>query len=865
MNQIISWNLKRYCHILKTCISERDILTGKSLQTLFIKSIIPPSTYISNHFIILYAKCRRIVSARNAFDYTHNPNVFTYNTMIAAYVKESQMDIARHLFVQIPSPDIVSWNILVSGYADRGDTLSAFNLFTQMRMMGLEMDGFTLSGLLNASRDDIVLITQIHSVAVCSGFDAFVSVCNALLTYYSKNGFLEEAKRVFDEMSVIKDEVSWNSMIVAYGQHREGLKALQVFQEMILRDFNVDMFTLACVLTAFTCVEDFRGGLQFHAKLIKTGCHENSHVGSGLVDLYSKCGDGVLGAKKVFEEIREPDLVLWNTMISGYSQKEKHSEDALDCFRRMQRVGYYPDDCSFVCVISACSNLSSPSQGKQLHSLALKSDIPINRISVSNALIAMYSKCGNLQDARRLFQTMPEHNTVSFNSIIAGYAQHGHGTKSLLMFQKMLELEVLPTSITFVSVLSSCAHTGMVDEGWKYFNMMKEKFGIEPDAEHYSCMIDLLGRAGKLDEAERLIETMPFDPCSISWGALLGACRTHGNVELGAKAASHCLRLEPNNAAPYVMLANIYASAGRWEEYATVKRLMRDRGVKKKPGCSWIEVKKNIHVFVAEDRCHPMIREIHIFLEEMSKKMKLAGYVPDLRWALVKDDCLEGEKEMVLGHHSEKLAVAFGLMNTQDGEPILVVKNLRICGDCHNAIKFISAIVGREITVRDSLRFHCFKEVKDTTDSIGTREFMHKIGLQVNYVPSFIECSWIKPGEDEVMLNPDGSVTASSCGYGDVLRNREGVVLGAYTGSSLNRSVTFQELLAVEKGLECTLLMNLKKVRVATDSYRAMQIIQCKETIPWLVSQRHSQWPPKSFRLSPGLRAYAAFIPSLDV
>ncbi|KAE8010412.1 hypothetical protein FH972_006783 [Carpinus fangiana] len=710
MNQI-SWSLQTFCHLLKTCIARKDLLPGKSLHALYIKALVPPSTYISNHFILLYSKCGRLSAARHAFDWTLDPNVFSFNAIVAAYAKESKTGIAHQLFDQIPQPDLVSYNTLISAYADRGDTEPAFCVFKGMRETGLHMDGFTLSGMITACCDGIDMIRQFHSLAVSGGFDSYVSVNNTLVTYYSKNGFLEEAKRVFYGMGEVRDEVSWNSMIVAYGQHREGINALGLFQEMVRRGFDVDMFTLASVLTAFTCVEDLLGGLQFHAKLIKTGFHQNSHVGSGLIDLYSKCRGGMSDCRKVFEEIPEPDLVLWNTMISGFSQNEDFSKDALYCFRQMQRVGYRPDDCSFVCVISACSNLSSPSQGKQIHAIAIKSEIPFNRISVNNALVAMYSKCGNLQDSRRLFDRMPEHNTVSLNSMIAGYAQHGIGTESLHLFQQMLETDIAPSSITFISVLSACAHTGKVEEGQSYFNMMKEKFSIEPEAEHYSCMIDLLGRAGKLSEAERLIETMPFSPGSIEWAALLGACRTHGNMELAVKAGNHFLRLEPSNAAPYVMLANMYASAGKWEEVAGVRKLMRDRGVKKKPGCSWIEVNKRIHVFVAEDSSHPMIKEIHEYLGEMLRKMKGAGYVPDVRWALVKDDETgRGEKEIRLGYHSEKLAVAFGLISTKDGEPILVVKNLRICGDCHNAIKFISAIAGREITVRDAHRFHCFKE-----------------------------------------------------------------------------------------------------------------------------------------------------------
>lgn len=578
------------------------------------------------------------------------------------------------------------------------------------------MDGFTLSAAITSCCDNVSLIGQLHALVVSGGFDAYASPGNTLILNYSENGFIGEAERVFGEMGVTRDEVSWNSMMVAYGRHREGLKAMALFKEMTHRGVNVDMFTQSSLLTAFTCLEDLFGGLQFHARLIKSGFHQNPHVGSGLIDLYSKCGDGnnaISDSRKVFEEIPVADLVLWNTMISGYSQNEEFSESALDCFRGMQRAGHQPDGCSFVCVISSCSNLSSPLQGKQIHSLLIKSDISSNEISVSNALITMYSKCGNLKDARRLFDRMPEHNTVSLNSMIRGYAQHGMGMESLFLFEKMVQMEFVPTGITFVSVLSACAHTGKVENGWEYLKMMKEKFGIVPETEHYTCMIDLLGRAGKLSDAERLIETMPYDPGCIAWSSLMGACRTHGHIELAVKAANKLIQLDPSNAAPYVMLSHMYAGAGRREEVATIKRLMRDRGVRKKPGCSWIEVGKRVHVFMAEDASHPMIREIYEYWEAMLMKMKQTGYVPDLRWVSVRDDgALDGEKQARLGHHSEKLAVAFGLISTKEHEPILVIKNLRICGDCHNAIKFISAIAGREITVRDTHRFHCFKDGK---------------------------------------------------------------------------------------------------------------------------------------------------------
>ncbi|KAE8695975.1 Pentatricopeptide repeat-containing protein [Hibiscus syriacus] len=532
----ISWTIQNFRDLLKTCISHRNVLAGKSFRTLYIKVIVPSSTYLSNHFILLYSKCGLLTTAHNAFHHTQHLNTFSFNAIIAAYSKESLPSVAHQLFDQIPHVDLVSYNTLISAYADCGRTEPALGLFKRMRQLCLEMDGFTLSGVITACLNDVFLFRKIHCFVVFGGFDAYASVNNALLSCYSKEGFLEEAKR--------------------------RVKALALFQEMVKREFDVDMFTLASVLTTFTSLKNLLGGFQFHAMLIKTGFHQNAQAASGLIDLYSKCRGDMSDCRKIFEEVYRPDLVLWKTLISGYSLNEELSMEALECFREMQVVGYHPDDCSFVNVISASSNLSSPSQGRQIHALVTKSDVP-NQIQVNNALIAMYSKCGNLQDGRRLFDRMPKHNTRN----------------------------IPPTSITFISVLSACAHTGKVEKGQKYFNDMKE-FGIETEVEHYSCMIDLLGRAGKLHEAEKLIKSMPVIPGSIGWAALLGASKIHWSV-------------------------------GKWEEAAMVRKLMRDRGVRMKPGCSWIEVNKRIHVFVAEDISHPMIEEIYKYLEEMGRKIKL--------------------------------------------------------------------------------------------------------------------------------------------------------------------------------------------------------------------------------------------------
>ncbi|PKA49684.1 Pentatricopeptide repeat-containing protein [Apostasia shenzhenica] len=600
--------LFRFRDLLKSCIADNDLAGGSCLQALYIKSAVPPSTYLANHFVLLYSRCRLLDLARQTFDDIPFPNVFSYNALLAAYVHESQTHLAVSLFADIPDPDLVSFNTLLSAYSAAGRTTDAVGLFSRMRRHGSDMDGFTISSVVSSLVNSG--INQLHAVAITTGHLSYVSINNALVSSYSRAGFLNEAEQVFDEIPMnARDEISWNCMIVAHGQHREGLKALTLFQDMIRRGFNVDMYTLASVLTAFTALRDFHGGAQFHAFLIKSACQKNLHVGSGLVDLYSKCSK-ILDAKMVFEEVEYPDLVLWNTMISGFSLIDECSEEGLQCFRGMQRAGFRPDDCSFACVISACSNLSSPLQGQQLHSLALKTEFPRNLVSVHNALIAMYSKCGNLKDAHKLFVRMPERNPVSYNSMIAAYEQHGHGVDALELFREMVFSGNEPTSITFISVLSACAHTGRVDEGQRYFDSMETEHGIKPGKEHYLCMINLLSRAGRFAEVEKMIKTMPFDPGPVGWAALLGACRTHGYIQLGTWAAEKLLELDPSNATVYVMLSNMYASSGRWEEMAKSRRLMRDRGAKKKPGCSWIEVGKKTHVFVSDDVSHPRIKEI---------------------------------------------------------------------------------------------------------------------------------------------------------------------------------------------------------------------------------------------------------------
>lgn len=329
-------------------------------------------------------------------------------------------------------------------------------------------------------------------------------------------------------------------------------------------------------------------------------------------------------------------------------------------------------------------------------------------VYVGTSVVDMYSKCGRVEMARKAFHRIKEKNILSWSAMIAGYGMHGHGQEALEVFNEMRRLGLKPNYITFVSVLAACSHAGLLNEGRHWYNAMRKEFGIEPGIEHYGCMVDLLGRAGCLDEAYGLIREMRVKPDAAMWGALLSACRIHKNVKLAEIASDRLFELDATNSGYYVLLSNIYAEAGMWKDVERMRVLVKTRGVEKPPGYSSVEVKGNTHLFYVGDKRHPQHKEIYAYLDKLLERMQEAGYAPNTGSVL--HDLDEEEKESMLRIHSEKLAVAFALMNSAQGSVIHVIKNLRVCTDCHTAIKIITKLTGREIVVRDIKRFHHFKD-----------------------------------------------------------------------------------------------------------------------------------------------------------
>ncbi|XP_057870779.1 putative pentatricopeptide repeat-containing protein At1g68930 isoform X2 [Cryptomeria japonica] len=490
-----------------------------------------------------------------------------------------------------------------------------------------------------------------------------------------------------------------------YAQNGPFEKALDTFKQMEMAGVKPNPRTITSVLPSCAKMGALEEGMEIHRSIIKSGFLAEDIVMSALVGMYAKCGS-IHKARALFDKMPQKNVVSWTAMIAGYAQNGL-IEKALENLKQMQLTGVNPNSATFVSILPACAKMGALEQGVEIHQSIIESGF-LSDVVVVSALVDMYAKCGRIHKARELFDKMFQRDAVSWSVMIAGYAMHGFHKDSLRLFELMKHSGTYPDHISFVSVLFACSHAGLVEKGAKHFNAMSNAYGIMPTMDHFICMVDILGRAGYLEEALKFIIKMPVKPEVVVWMCLLGACRSRKNTRLGAFTAILLFELDPKYTAPYVLLSNIYAEVGRWGDVQQVRKLMTDREIKKVPGCSWIEVHKVVHVFYVGDRLHPQTQEIYAELQKLSWEMKAEGYFSDSRYVV--NDVEVEEKETFLCHHSEKLAIAFGLLNTSPGTTIRVVKNLRVCVDCHTATKFISKIAGREIIVRDWNRFHHFRQ-----------------------------------------------------------------------------------------------------------------------------------------------------------
>jgi pentatricopeptide repeat protein len=700
-----------YASLLKICTDMKALKEGKQVHTHMQKSGVNLPVILGTKLVSMYIKCGSLEDARDVFDKMPKRNTFLFSAMIGVY--------ARH-----------------------GQGKEALNLYRRMQAEGVQPDKAIFVSILKMCSEllDTALeqTREIHDDVVRSGFESDLLVGNALIDMYGKCGDMENARQVFDKMFK-RDVVSWTVIIAGYVEMGCADETFELFRRMQKEGVKPNSITVTSVLPMCANLAALRWGKEIQGYIIRGEFEENVFVGSALVDMYGKCGH-LENARRVFDKMPERDVVSWNAMVASYAQRGYHEEAlelfhqmqvegiqpnviswnaliggyaqngngnyALKLFRQMQQVGLKPNSITVASILPACAQLAALQQGKEIHDYVFRRGFESD-VVVASAVVAMYAKCGSIEDARQVFKKMSRRDTIAWNTMIVALAMHGHGEDALALFYEMQDAGLKPNHVTFAGILSACSHGGLVNEGWQFFHSMYRYYHIKPDADHYACMVDLLSRAGCLDEAYDFIKKMPMKPSASAWGALLAACRIHGNVELGKCAAERLFDLEPFNPSNYVLLSNIYAAAGRWDEVSNVRKTMKEKGLSKTPGCSWIEVENKVHTFIVGDRSHPQTERIYGMLDNLTGQMKEAGYMPNTDFVL--HDLEGGEKENFLCGHSEKLAIAFGLLNTFPGKPIRVIKNLRVCGDCHTAIKFISKIVRRELIVRDASRFHHFK------------------------------------------------------------------------------------------------------------------------------------------------------------
>jgi pentatricopeptide repeat protein len=498
----------------------------------------------------------------------------------------------------------------------------------------------------------------------------------------------------------------------------------------------------SCFLSDFTLSSTLKScrlylGKMIHSYAIKQSLDKKPYVATALLDMYARGGDveaarflfdempdkpivsatamitcyakqgDLVQARHLFDETSERDSICWNAMMDGYTQYGRPN-DAVILFREMLKSDARPNEVTILSVLSAIAQLGCVTSGKWVHSfINNKHNRIVLNAKVGNTLIDMYYKCGSLEDACLVFDEIKKKDIVVWNSMIAGYAMHGQSQKALKLFDMLRARGLWPTDITFIGVLNACSHAGLVEQGRRFFLLMEREYKMEPKIEHYGCMVDLLGRAGLIEEAYDLIKRMKgVEPDAVMWGSLLSSCRLHNNMVLGEKIANHVVSQGIANSGTYVLLSNIYAAVGNWEKVAWVRQLMKESGVQKEPGCSAIELNNKVYEFVVGDRSHPKSKKIYAKLDELSALIKAHGYVPNTD--LVLQDLEEAEKKKALAVHSERIAVAFGLISTEPGTEIKIVKNLRVCADCHDAFKLIAKVTDRRIVVRDRNRFHHF-------------------------------------------------------------------------------------------------------------------------------------------------------------
>ncbi|GAB4843314.1 hypothetical protein Ancab_013279 [Ancistrocladus abbreviatus] len=658
----------------------------------------------------------------------YEQDVVVGTAVLNAYTRNESVDVAWYFFERMPKRNEYTWTTMISALSRSGRLDDAIAVYASILQHTVSSRTAMMTAFVQNGRiqEAVSIFNEIPNPTIVTW--------NAMIAGYSQNGMLEEAKHLFMQMPA-RNSASWAAIISGLVQNGQSEEALQLFTNLHQSGNPPSHSCFTSSLFACANLGAIMIGKQIHAFTIKTGSQNNPYIGNGLISMYAKCSS-VEDVSQVFTVMGVKDMVSWNSFISGLSSNnmldDAHDtfvkmpkrdvvswtaiisayvqagsvEVALQMFLDMVASGLKPNPLTLTSVLSACGGVGATKFGEQVHGLIFKLGHDLC-LFVCNALITMYFKCGS-EDGLCIFHNMPERDIVTWNAVLAGCAKNGLGKDAIKIFNRMKLEGVLPNEITFLEILCACSRAGLVDEGRAYFNSMNEVYGIKPLVYHYTCMVDLLGRAGELSEAEDLIESMPVESDAVIWEALLGACRIHKNIECAERVAKRLFQMETYKAGTFVLLSNMYASEARWDKVREIRDLMKVHGVPKQPGISWIQIKNKLHSFHTADKTHDHVEEIYSLLKKYHEQLKMMGYVPDTNFVL--HDVEEEQKEDELLYHSEKLALAFGILSSPKRSPIQIIKNLRTCGDCHTFMKFMSMVTQRKIIVRDGARYHHFRD-----------------------------------------------------------------------------------------------------------------------------------------------------------
>lgn len=514
-------------------------------------------------------------------------NVYISSAVVDMYAKCGEISSARLLFDQMPQRTAVTWNSLISGYLAVNCPKIAIELFIKMLKAAINVTAYSVSSCLAgcSQLEAREVGSQVHGLILKTGLGYNVVVGTGLVDMYSKCGDVDDSRLVFDHM-VNRNVITWTSMVTGYSLIEKPDEAMSLVREMARRDLRPNCVTYNSLLSSFSGPDCLSYCLQVHCCIIQLGLESNVYIAATLVTVYSKCSSSLEDFRKLCSVVMTCDHIAWNAVIAGYSNLGRH-EEALRCFHEMKQADIDIDSYALTSMVGAIGNSSFLEEGKAMHALIHRTGY-ISHLNVQNGLVSMYARCGAIGDSKRVFWFMEEHDVISWNALLTAFAHHGYGREAVELFEQMRKTEIKPNSSTFLAVLCACSHVGFVDKGIEYFDLMKSDILLEPlKVEHYASLVDTFGRAGYLNEAETFINSMPIAPAPSVYKALLSASLVHGNREIAARSAKKLLELWPNDPATYVLLSSALTMEGNWDSAADLRKLMCDRGLRKKPGYSW--------------------------------------------------------------------------------------------------------------------------------------------------------------------------------------------------------------------------------------------------------------------------------------